>query len=105
MGTAVASGNAIAAGGKDCAQVFVGFGAIPVAVLDAALKPFSQRIMELAISAAESANTTIATDMGVSGKALSRRGIHAGCRILYQPGVPITVLVWHVTLGATPAEN
>ena len=70
MGTAVASGNAIAAGGKDCAQVFVSFGAIPVAVLDAAFKPISQRIMELAISAAESANAAVATNMGVSGKAL-----------------------------------
>jgi hypothetical protein len=62
--------DAITAGGKDCAQVFVGFRAIPIAVLDAALKPFSQRIMELAISAAESANTAVATNMGVSGKAL-----------------------------------
>ena len=70
MGTAVASGNAIAAGGKDCAQVFVSFGVIPVAVLDAALKPISQRIMELAISAAESANAAVAKNMGVSGKAL-----------------------------------
>ncbi len=70
MGATVTPGNTIAAGGEDCAQVFVGFGAIPVAVLDAALKPFSQRIMELAISAAESANATIATNMGVSGKAL-----------------------------------
>ena len=70
MGTADAPGYAIPAGGENRVPVFVGFGAIPVAVLDAAFKPISQRIMELAISAADSANAVVATNMGVSGKAL-----------------------------------
>ena len=72
MVTAAAPGYAIPAGGEDRVPVFTGFGAIPVAVFDAASEPFTQRIMELAIPAAERANAAVATDMGVSGSALKR---------------------------------
>ena len=67
MATAAAPGCAIPAGGQDRVQVFSGFGAISVAVLDTALEPFTQRVMELAISTAERANAAVTTDMGVSG--------------------------------------
>ncbi len=75
MVTTVAPGYAIPAGGEDRFPVFSGFGAIPVAVLDAAPEPFTQRVMELAIPAAERANAAATTDMGVSGSAL-KRGRH-----------------------------
>ncbi len=83
MGTADAPGYAIPAGGEDRVPVFAGFGTIPVAVLDAAPEPFTQRVMELAIPAAERANATVATHMGVSGSALKRRR--------YPNGMPSTV--------------
>ena len=67
MGTADAPGYAIPEGSEDRVPVFAGFGAIPVAVLDAAPEPFTQRVMELAIPAAKRANAAVATDMGVSG--------------------------------------
>jgi len=67
MVTATAPGYAIHADGEDRLPVFAGFGAISIAVFDAALEPFTQRVMELAISTAERANTAVATDMGVSG--------------------------------------
>ena len=70
MGTADAPGFAIPSGGEDYVPVFAGFGAIPRAVLDAASEPFTQRIMELAISSAERTDAVIATDMGVPGSAL-----------------------------------
>ncbi len=73
MGAANTPGYAIPAGGEDRVPVFAGFGAIPVAVLDAAPEPSTQRVMDLAIPAAERANATVATDMGVSGSALKRR--------------------------------
>ena len=73
MGTANTPGYAIPAGGEDRVSVFAGFGAIPVAVLDTALVPFTQRVMELAIPAAERTNATVAADMGVSGSALKRK--------------------------------
>ncbi len=83
MGTTAAPGYAIPAGGEDRVPVFAGFGAIPVAVLDVAPEPFTQRVMELAIPAAERANAAVATDMGVSGSAL-KRGRHPN-------GMPSTV--------------
>ncbi len=75
MGTAAAPDYDIPEGGEDRVPVFAVFGAIPVAVLDAAPEPFTQRVMELAIPAAERANAAVATDMGVSGSAL-KRGRH-----------------------------
>jgi hypothetical protein len=72
MRTADALAYAIPAGGEDHVLVFAGFGAIPVAVFDAALKPCTQRVMELAIPDAELANAAAATDMGVPGSALKR---------------------------------
>ncbi len=105
MVTTVAPGYAIPAGGEDRFPVFSGFGAIPVAVLDAAPEPFTQRVMELAIPAAERANATVATDMGVSGSALKRgRHIRTGFQALYLPEGPITVSAWYVTLGAGPGR-
>ena len=68
------------AGGEDRVSVFAGFGAIPVAVLDAAPESFTQRVMELAIPAAERPHAAITTDMGVSGSALKRGGIRTGCQ-------------------------
>ncbi len=85
MVTATAPGYAISAGGEDRVQVFSGYGAISVAVLDATLEPFTQRVMELAISTAERANTAVATDMGVSGSALKRER--------HSNGIPSTVPV------------
>ena len=67
MAPAAAPGFTIPAGGEDRVPVFAGFGAISVAVFDAALEPFTQRVMELAISTAERANAAVTTDMGVSG--------------------------------------
>jgi len=75
MGTEAAPGYAILAGGEDRVPVFAGFGAIPAAVLDTAPEPFTQRVMELAIPAAQRANATVTTDMGVSGSDL-KRGRH-----------------------------
>jgi len=66
MGTADAPGYAIPAGGEDRVPVFAGFSAIPVAVFDAAPEPFTQRVMELAIPAAEPADAAVKADMGVS---------------------------------------
>jgi len=66
MVTATAPGCAIPAGGKDCVQVFSDFNAISVAVIVAALEPFTQRVLELAISTAKRANAAVTTDMGVS---------------------------------------
>ena len=70
MGTADAPGSAIHSGGEDYVPVFADFGAISGAVLDAASEPFTQRVMELAISSAERADAVVATDMGVPGSAL-----------------------------------
>ncbi len=72
MVTPDAPGYIIPAGGEDCAPVFAGFGAISVAVFDAALESGTQRVVELAIPAAERANAAVATDMGVSESALKR---------------------------------
>ena len=81
MDTADAPGYAIPAGGEDRVPVFAVFGAIPVAVLDAAPESFTQRVMELAIPAAERPHAAITTDMGVSGSALKRGGgIRTGCQ-------------------------
>jgi len=70
MDTAVAPGFDIHSGGEDYVPVFADFGAIPGAVLDAASEPFTQRVMELAISSAECADAFVATDMDVPGPAL-----------------------------------
>ncbi len=101
MGTADAPSYAIPAGGEDRVPVFAGFGAIPVAVLDAAPEPFTQRVMELAIQAAERANAIVATDMGVSRSAL-KRGRHPNG--MPSTVAPITVSAWYVTLGAGPGS-
>ena len=101
MAPAAALGYAIPAGGKDRVSVFTGFGAIPVAVLDAAPEPITQRVMELAVPAAERANAAAATDMDVSGSALKReRGIRTGYQALCLHEAPNTVSAWHLTLGA-----
>ena len=66
---------AIPAGGEDRVPVFAGFGAIPVAVFDAAPEPFTQRVMELAIPAAEPAepaDAAVTADMGVSRSAVEK---------------------------------
>ncbi len=101
MGTADAPSYAIPAGGEDRVPVFAGFGAIPVAVLDAAYEPFTQRVMELAIPGTERANATVATDMGVSGSAL-KRGKHPSGML--RAVAPTTVSSWYVTLGAGPGR-
>ncbi len=75
MAPAAAPGFTIPAGGEDRVSVFARFGAISVAVLDVAPEPITQRVMELAVPAAERANAAAATDMGVSGSAL-KRGRH-----------------------------
>jgi hypothetical protein len=82
MDEAFAPGYAIAAGCKDCAQVFVDFGAISVAVLDAALKSFSQRALELAISVAAPAKAAVATNFGVPGSVFERDAKHYNCPML-----------------------
>ncbi len=104
MGTADAPSYAIPAGGEDRVPVFAGFGTIPVAVLNAAPEPFTQRVMELAIPGTERATATVATDMGVSGSALKRGRHPNGCRAPYMPEDPITVLAWYLTLGVGPGR-
>jgi len=97
MDEAFAPGYAIAAGCKDCAQVFVGFGAISVAVLDAALKSFSQPALELAISVAAPANAAVATNLGVPGSAL-KRDRHSN-------GMPSTITAPRSYYGSGAAHN
>ena len=97
MDEAFAPGYAIAAGCKDCAQVFVGFGAISVAVLDAALKSFSQPALELAISVAAPANAAVATNLGVPGSAL-KRDRHSN-------GMPSTITAPRSYRGSGAAHN
>jgi len=97
MDEAFAPGYAIVAGCKDCAQVFVGFGAISVAVLDAALKSFSQRALELAISVAAPANAAVATNLGVPGSTL-KRDRHSN-------GMPSTITAPRSYYGSGAAHN
>ena len=101
MAPAAAPGFTIPAGGEDRVSVFARFGAISFAVLDAAPEPITQRVMELAVPAAERANAAAATDMGVSGSALKReRGIRTGYQARYLHEAPNTVSAWRLTFGA-----
>jgi len=105
MGTANTPGYAISAGGEDRVSVFAGFGAVPVAVLDTAPVPFNQRVMELAIPAAERANAAVATDMGVSGSALKRERHSSGMSGAVPVRAPFRVSAWYVALRADPGRR
>jgi len=71
MGTADAPGFDIPSGVEDRFTFFPDIGAIPGAVPDAAFMPFTQRILELAISSAGPTDAVVATDMGIPGSVLT----------------------------------
>jgi hypothetical protein len=63
-------GVAVYSSVEDYVLFTTGIRAISGAILDAASEPFTQRIMELAISSAKRTDAPVATDMGLSRSGL-----------------------------------